>query len=208
MLRNSAFRNIERIIYSSLGRRGKILDVGCGVGTFLEIAKQREWQVEGVEPSPTAAKVAQLRTGAQIYQEDFLTLDYIGHFDAITIFDVLRTIPDPKQFIQKVFDMIKPSGVCVIRETNAWYGRTRREKSSMQKKIQEYMQEWTPISIEKALLKIGFSNVQIYPSPVFIDGNENRIYRLLKPLPYIIFKWVHLVSARVISPNMIAIARK
>jgi SAM-dependent methyltransferase len=40
------------------GRPGRLLDVGCGIGTELEIARERGWQATGIELATGSLRVA------------------------------------------------------------------------------------------------------------------------------------------------------
>ena len=39
--------------------KGRLLDVGCGIGTFLHLARERGWEPYGVEPSESGSAFAQ-----------------------------------------------------------------------------------------------------------------------------------------------------
>ena len=60
-----SFENIQddinsdrvRVIERKLGKEGKILDIGCGPGYFLDSTKKRGWSVYGIEPSKEAKKI-------------------------------------------------------------------------------------------------------------------------------------------------------
>jgi len=49
-------------------RGRKILDIGCGAGFFLKEAKNREWDVTGVEPSSLAANYAK-KNGIKVIEK-------------------------------------------------------------------------------------------------------------------------------------------
>lgn len=40
-------------------RPGRLLEIGCGSGAFLELMARQGWEVEGIEPSPDAGGAAQ-----------------------------------------------------------------------------------------------------------------------------------------------------
>lgn len=55
--RHPVFRRGVEII-GELGRPGKVFDVGCGIGDFLELANGAGWEAFGVEPSDCATSFA------------------------------------------------------------------------------------------------------------------------------------------------------
>ena len=48
-------------------QKGDILDVGCGEGLFLELAKQNGWRVHGTDVSAYATKFASKRLGQNCF---------------------------------------------------------------------------------------------------------------------------------------------
>src|SRR4030042_7175043 len=47
---------------------GRILDIGCAQGEFLQVAKESGWETYGIEPSNDACKISQNRVGSNIIQ--------------------------------------------------------------------------------------------------------------------------------------------
>ena len=79
-------------------RGGRLLDVGCGSGDFLDAARSTGlWQVEGLEPNAAAAEAAAKTLGARVYPGDLLSADPAGPFQAITMWHVLEHVPDPRR---------------------------------------------------------------------------------------------------------------
>jgi len=82
------FRRGARIV-SELGRRGRILDVGCANGDFLELAKRAGWETFGVELSDSATDFARSK-GLTVTRGTLETAEYApGFFDVVTMWDVL-----------------------------------------------------------------------------------------------------------------------
>jgi 2-polyprenyl-3-methyl-5-hydroxy-6-metoxy-1,4-benzoquinol methylase len=94
---------------------GRILDVGAGAGTFLELARADGWDATGVELSPDLAARAEARTGACVMRGDFLevTLEKAA-FDAVTLWDVLEHTIDPGAVLDRARDLLAPGGVLVV----------------------------------------------------------------------------------------------
>src|SRR5688572_15782214 len=44
------------LVFGNTGRQGRILDLGAGVGAFLNTMKERGWEVVGIEPDETARR--------------------------------------------------------------------------------------------------------------------------------------------------------
>lgn len=100
----------------------KLLDVGCGGGYFLRIAKQLGAQVEGVEPSE--AGFAQSRSqGLNVFNG--MLPDYVAHsekhkiFDIITSNHVLEHTPSPVDTLRHMRKLLADGGLIWIAVPNA-----------------------------------------------------------------------------------------
>lgn len=102
---------------------GKILDIGCATGVFLNGMRRYGWDCYGVEPSAHAAEYARNRFGLNItngYLDDIEFPE--GYFDVITLWDVVEHLPDPLQSLKKIRYLLKPGGWLVLSLPNtlAW----------------------------------------------------------------------------------------
>lgn len=97
------------------GAAGRLLDVGCGSGAFLELATTRGWRADGVELSPELAARAAERSGARVVCGDFpeVTLP-LASYDAVTMWDVLEHTTDPGAFLDRARTLLAPGGVLVV----------------------------------------------------------------------------------------------
>ncbi len=103
-------KQIEEII----GRKGKILDVGCAVGQFLNIAKKVGWEVTGTELNKEECAYCQ-NMGLKVLDKP-LTIDLFPSdtFDAVTLWEVLEHVLYPKDILKNIYKILKPSGVLLI----------------------------------------------------------------------------------------------
>lgn len=97
------------------GGRGRILDIGCSVGTFLEAAAARGWDAVGVEPNPAAADRARAR-GCQVHAGFFdrALADRLGVFDVVHLSDVIEHVFDPVAFLTLASAVAAPGGLVVV----------------------------------------------------------------------------------------------
>ncbi len=94
---------------------GRLLDVGCAAGLFLDVARGRGWQVQGVEISEHAASVARERRGIDVIVGDVMDVSLPAqHFDAVTMLDVLEHIIDPGELLDGVRGLIRPGGALML----------------------------------------------------------------------------------------------
>ncbi len=90
----------------------RTLDVGCGSGAFLDLAKKAGCQTFGLELNSAAAEKARAK-GHTIYGRLLNELDRdqtSGGFDLITLFQVLEHLPDPVATLKDAAALLNPGG--------------------------------------------------------------------------------------------------
>jgi SAM-dependent methyltransferase len=95
---------------------GRLLDVGCAHGFFLDEARRAGWGVAGVEISPEPASFA--RSELELDVRSSLD-DVDGPFDVVTAFQVLAHVVDPDAFVAELADRLRPGGLLVVETPNA-----------------------------------------------------------------------------------------
>ncbi|MCP5103392.1 MAG: class I SAM-dependent methyltransferase [bacterium] len=91
---------------------GKLLDVGCYTGAFMETAKNAGWDVSGAELSNWAAEIAGQTGTGPVYQVPLNQLPVSpGSFDAVTFWDVMEHLSQPAAFLQDAARLLKPGGI-------------------------------------------------------------------------------------------------
>lgn len=129
--KNQFVRGLELLARYKKG--GRLLDVGCGAGFFLEQAKAVEiWDVYGVDFSPYASELARQRVGPHIYTgmlEDTGFAD--SWFDAITMWCLLEHVPDPKSTLNESRRIMKENGVLLVAVPNIKYLLLRRRMARL-----------------------------------------------------------------------------
>lgn len=98
-------------------RSGKILDVGCGDGHFLEVAKNRGWQVTGTEFDPVAVELCR-KKGITIFSGALASLPLEGDFDVITSFEVIEHIHNGVEDVQRIQALLRPGGLFYFTTPN------------------------------------------------------------------------------------------
>lgn len=107
-------------------RPGRLLDVGCAYGFFLQPARAADWDVVGVELAADAAAQAReefgldVRGGAlrdQAFPDD--------SFDAVTLWDCLEHTLDPRAELEEVRRILRPGGYCflTVPDAGTWLAR-------------------------------------------------------------------------------------
>jgi SAM-dependent methyltransferase len=93
-------------------KTNRILDFGCGTGLFLEVARERGWDVVGVEISELAIQHLKKKN------IPCLTADNSQPFDAVICIEVIEHVANPRQTIEWFAKMIRPGGYLYLTTPN------------------------------------------------------------------------------------------
>lgn len=111
--RATARRLLERI--ETHTSPGKLLDLGCWVGYFLDEARRRGWDPLGVEPSLFAARYAQRVLGLEVRHTGLLEADLPQRrFAAVFMGDVIEHVPAAGEAIAYARRLLAPGGVLAL----------------------------------------------------------------------------------------------
>ncbi len=96
------------------GASGRLLDIGCGMGEFLDVAARSGFEVTGIEPSPTASEIAGRRH--PVLKGEFLDLDLgARRFDAVTLWSVLEHVRTPGETLARIASLMERGGFLALR---------------------------------------------------------------------------------------------
>ena len=94
---------------------GRLLDVGCGSGAYLQRMREGGWTVTGAEPDREAAERARRLRGLDVHAGDVLDAPLEpGSFDVVTLWHVLEHVWNPCEVIARIRDLLAPAGRLVV----------------------------------------------------------------------------------------------
>ena len=109
----------QRKIVAQFSQSGALLDVGCSTGAFLSTLQGGAWKLYGIEMEASAAERARVKSGAEVFVGDAAGAPFAPEsFDVITCFDVLEHVYDPRKFLVKVLEWLKPGAVFIAQLPN------------------------------------------------------------------------------------------
>lgn len=118
-VRRHTLKRKRNLIRRMTGKeKGSLLDVGCGVGAFLNTMHGAGWECLGLEPDPDARSVAQSDFGIIARPTEDLFMLPEGSQDAITLWHVLEHVHQLGAYIQKLKVLMKVDGVLFIAVPN------------------------------------------------------------------------------------------
>jgi 2-polyprenyl-3-methyl-5-hydroxy-6-metoxy-1,4-benzoquinol methylase len=106
------YRFLPRCAQSS----ARLLDVGCGNGGFLRLAKNAGWLVAGVEPDPIAREFALAFGDVRSTVDEWDGEE--AQFEYVTMSHVIEHVHDPAATLRAIFKLLKPGGGLYIQTPN------------------------------------------------------------------------------------------
>jgi 2-polyprenyl-3-methyl-5-hydroxy-6-metoxy-1,4-benzoquinol methylase len=106
--------------FTTLPNSGKLLEIGCGVGHFMQKAKRKGLECTGLELNPNAIHVAR-QNGLTVLNQD-LKEHAIAHkeqYDVVCAFQVLEHITEVRSFVEHCLLCLKPRGILIFGVPNS-----------------------------------------------------------------------------------------
>ncbi|MGD0884973.1 MAG: class I SAM-dependent methyltransferase [Thermodesulfovibrionales bacterium] len=183
----------RRIVHYIPG--GRILDIGCGRGLFLDIMRKAGWSVTGIEFNEETASYASAGYGLDVLSGDLTEHEFPdGFFDVISMNHVLEHVVNPRAMVEECTRILRKGGLLVIAVPNlsslqasagkrAWFHldvpfhlchfseeglvALLRKDSFLIKKVRRFDLEYNPFGWLQTLLNVS-------------GIRENVLYNLLK----------------------------
>lgn len=200
---------------------GRLLDVGCGNGIFLELfVKRSSWEVMGVDASPVAVGRCADK-GIRAVQSDIETFEDAAGFDVITLWEVLEHVFDPLAVLLRCRGLLRPGGALVLTTPNvAGFDYTVLGPDSTNILAPVHLNYFDPRSLTAMLNRAGFMEVAITtPGKLDVDivrnywqrggarGRHPFLERLVLGAPELAEAFQTFLAAHRLSGNLQAVAR-
>lgn len=100
------------------GKKLKIIDIGCGEGHFLNLAKREGFEVIGIDFNLKAIEVAKEKFGIEkVYPftlEEFIENFPYERFDVVCAFQLIEHLEDPIDFVFKLKKILNNGGFFIF----------------------------------------------------------------------------------------------
>jgi SAM-dependent methyltransferase len=155
---------------------GTVLDVGCSFGHFLQLMEREGWRTVGIEPSPVAADHARRTLAGRVLEMALEDAELEpAHFDAVVSLYVLEHVTDPRAFVERIFTVLKPGGLAVLRVPYT------APLFPVQKLLRRpllfapmHLNDFSPAALERLARSVGFRRVEAHV------GRSRRAHDLLE----------------------------
>lgn len=154
----------------------KLIDVGCGIGYFLEVAKEQNWNVYGTEFTDEAIRICREK-GINMQQGKLNPANYEAtSFDVITSFEVLEHINNPREEVQHFHRLLRQGGAVYITTPN-FNSLSRiflKEKWNVLA-YPEHLCYYTPATLQRLFTESGFSLLKIETTGISITRAKTSL---------------------------------
>ena len=165
---------------------GRLLEVGCGFGYFLEVAARAGFDVQGVDASPRAVAESSRRLPGRIFQGAVSEVPELEErrFDVIFASHLIEHISEPLPFVRDLATRLEPGGhlVLVTPNVKSWLARISGSRW-VSFKIPEHVVFYAPDTIGRLLRECGLEVLavdpayQVYRLPFLMS----RVRQLVRP---------------------------
>jgi SAM-dependent methyltransferase len=161
-------RGLARLRGAGLPAGGRILDLGCARGDFLDFAARRGYQVTGVDLNPRLAETARQR-GFAVHTGDLREVGLPATFDAVTMWDVIEHVDEPVAVLAACRAALRPGGLVFFHTGNA---RFQLPKARLLARLRpaggpylipyQHVSHFDPPSARRALAAAGLEPVAVF----------------------------------------------
>ena len=148
--------------FRSVKKRGRILDMGCGMGYFLCACREHGYEVEGMDISDDAAAYVRNTLKIKVTAGQLEAFNFAEHaFDVITMWHFLEHCQDPHEYLKYAWKWLKPGGVLVVDVPN-YIGTDARKTWNDWKgwQLPFHLYHFTPETLCRILKQNGFKPIR------------------------------------------------
>jgi len=142
-------------------KTGYVLDIGCGIGSFVYAAQVRKWHSIGIDIGSSISVGKKYRLNILNGKIEDLSFEE-GLFDVITMFDVIEHIIDLQSLMNRISHSIRKKGLLIIKTPNV-VGLSSKILGKNWTAVQpeDHMYLFSPKTLRNLLIKFGFRIVKI-----------------------------------------------
>ena len=158
-----------KLIINYTKKKGKMLDIGAGIGAFLSVMKGKGWEIKGIEPDFTARENARKFYGLELDEPSQLYSLIHESYDAITLWHVLEHVHQLHDYIEQLKNLLTQEGkifIAVPNYTSTDAAAYRNFWAAYD--VPRHLYHFTPKAIEKLMQLHGLK--LIAKKPMWFDS--------------------------------------
>jgi 2-polyprenyl-3-methyl-5-hydroxy-6-metoxy-1,4-benzoquinol methylase len=156
------FRRIISHLETFLPDKGRLFDVGAATGILLHLARGRGWEVDGIEASTWAVRLASEKYQIRLHQDFFEEVRLENNFfSAVTLVDFIEHTPLPFAALLKAYEILKPAGIVCLVTPDIHSLAARLAGKNWWHFRPAHLAYFSPQSLAALFRRAGFSVIQV-----------------------------------------------
>lgn len=184
-------KRLERLLKHTKNTKGKLIEIGSAMGFFLELARNKGFEVKGIEISRYASNYSRRDLALDVTQADFMSVAPDDEtYDVVCAWYYIEHNREYLLSLLKMISLLKPGGVLALSTPNAYGLSARLNGLNYYKRIpQDHFIEFSEYGLRRLLEKTGMQVIESvqtgihysrilrqYPYPILVNKNYEKIY--------------------------------
>ncbi len=183
-------------VLTGLPAGARVLDLGCGNGSFLSLFRNRGWQLYGTDFSTAGIAIAThhfpgihfvLADATSHPLPEFLA-NQLGSFDALISTEVIEHLYDPATFLRNAYSLLRPGGILVL--SSPYHGYLKNLSLAFTGKLDRHFDAlrhhghikfFSRQTLSSALTQAGFENLRFFGAGRTPRLWKSMVFRAEKP---------------------------
>lgn len=177
-----------RMLAGAVSAKGKLLDVGCGDGNFLQAAVNDGWIGTGTD---IGGALANARSRGLDVAGSIAEVQDRGPFDAVTMWHTLEHFVDPKETLEQVRSVIAETGSLVVAVPDAAGLQARLFRGSwFHLDVPRHLYHFSQHALDALLDRAGFTVQRWHHQELELDvfGWLQSALNAILPSPNVLFQ--------------------
>jgi len=160
------------LMYLRAEHTGRLLEIGCGSGTFLDGMQQLGWNVEGIDTDPQAIENARRNYSLKLRKGTLAEQRFpSATFDAIVVCHVFEHVPDPRALLSECRRILAPGGTLVITTPNILsMGHRRFQSAWVHLDPPRHLHIFSPDSLRRMVAESGLTTETLRSTARWAEG--------------------------------------
>jgi 2-polyprenyl-3-methyl-5-hydroxy-6-metoxy-1,4-benzoquinol methylase len=151
---------------------GRVLDIGSGYGYFRTALDAAGYEHDGLEVSEFARDVASRAHGLTTFSGTLAERwrEWGSRYDAVTLFDLIEHVADPRELLEQVAFILRPGGVLGVKTPNLDCPEAELFGPHYHSFKREHLGFFSPESLAAIALAAGFQPLHVATTSHLLAG--------------------------------------